>query len=278
LGYKRYPQAIWEEPELEGVVDVTDDDGLPDPVPAPETKKIIEDIEAVLNDQPTAEESEVEEDSEVGEPEAEPGVNTAVDTAIDPAITIVGIIHSNKRSDVDAVHKVSGAGALAASVRAVWSFSRDAEDKSKYHMAFVKGNLGKDKTGLEYTIEETIVDIPGKSVGIPRIVWGTKSEVDADDLLKQERNNKDARDFKLEAARIFLSTLQLPMKAVEIYEKAEAQGISGTTMKRAKAELGIVGRKRLNVWWWCPTGSVEKTFPNSVAETTVADSDIEAVL
>jgi putative DNA primase/helicase len=476
LGYKQYPKPIWEEPELEGVV-MLDEDELPEPVPVPETKQIIEDIEALLNDPPEPDTAELEEPETEGhsEPEAEPEVDTPVDTekpAIDPAIriaascplgengsiglmvkdassyvmtelqwlwpqripagkitlftgkpdcgkslalldliarvstgrdfadgsknengackvllaaseddptdtliprlkavgadltniaiiegtvvatqkrksdkptrrrtkldlkrdaklllgaikahpdisllaldpitsffgdnadvnkdkdirpimeeisrvcnksgiTIVGIVHSSKRSDVDAVHKVSGAGALAAVVRAVWGFSRDTEDKSKYYMAHVKGNLGKDKSGLEYTIEETMVDIPGKSVGIPRIVWGAKSELDADELLKLERNNKDAKDFKLEAARILISTLKLPMKAVEIYEKAEAQGISSTSMKRAKAELGLLARKKLNVWWWYPAGSVEKAFPNSEAEITVADSDIEAVL
>lgn len=55
-----YKGVIWEQDDsdLEGVVDVTDEDEeLPEPVPVPETKKIIEDLESVFNDQPPAEES-----------------------------------------------------------------------------------------------------------------------------------------------------------------------------------------------------------------------------
>ena len=170
-------------------------------------------------------------------------------------VTCVGIIHSNKRSDVDAVHKVSGAGSLAAVARATWGFSRDAEDKSLYHMAFVKGNLGKVKSGINYTIEETFVDIGGKSVGSPRINWGDKIEEDADDLLKAERNNKEVKDTKQVKAITLIKAL-MPIKSVDLYDKAEAEGISVETIKRAKYKIpGLITKPWGGEWWYYMPGN-----------------------
>jgi KaiC/GvpD/RAD55 family RecA-like ATPase len=170
-------------------------------------------------------------------------------------ITVVGIIHSNKRSDVDAVHKVSGAGSLAAAVRAVWGFSRDTKDKEVCHMAFVKGNLGKVKSGINYSIEDTHVDINGKSVGVPYILWGETIEEDADDLLKAERNNKDVKDTKSLIALALIRSM-IPAKAKDIYAKAEAEGLTIPTLKSAKYKIeGIVTEKRGNEWWWFVRGA-----------------------
>lgn len=190
-------------------------------------------------------------------------------------ITIVGLIHSNKRSDVDAVHKVSGAGSLAAVVRAVWGFSRDTENKDKCRMAFVKGNLGKNKSGVEYRIEEAKVDINGKQVGVPHVVWGETTTADADDLLAAERENKGKKDFKNEAAMILLNSLTLPMKAKDIYAKGEAQGISSDRLKRAKNDLAIVVKKLHDGWWWYPMG---EAYPHSSKDITVPDEFIEQVM
>lgn len=192
-------------------------------------------------------------------------------------ITIVGIIHSNKRSDVDAVHKVSGAGALAASVRAVWGFSRDSEEKTKYHMAHVKGNLGKDKSGINYSIEEAQVTLSnGKSVGIPHIVWGEKIDEDADDLLSAERANRDGKDTKMIMATALIRSM-LPAKATDIFTKAEAEGISPSTVRNARYKMpdvkvthdapnGTVDRQ----WWWVKVGEPSKPWKN-VEEAVITE-------
>lgn len=188
-------------------------------------------------------------------------------------ITIVGIVHSNKRSDVSAVHKVSGAGSLAASVRAVWGFSRDSEDKKKGKMAFVKGNLGKNKSGINYSIEEVFITINGNQVGVPKLVWGDGFEEDADDILKAERNNKSEKDTKMIQAKALIMA-RMPIKAKSLYEEAEKEGISIRTVKSARYELTDVIVKRYNnEWWWftaenSPMG-VSKAFME--AETAVTE-------
>ena len=191
-------------------------------------------------------------------------------------LTVVGIIHNNKRSDVDAVGKVSGATALAASVRAVWGFGKDAEDKSLYHMSHVKGNLAEDKSGLNYTIVGVPVNINGKDVKVPRIVWGVKCEMDADDLLKEERSMKDAKDYKVEAAKALIKAQRFPVQASKVYALAESQGIGGTTMNNARTSLmrdgfATLAKKHEGVWWWHMADEPTSLNESAIEEKLVAE-------
>jgi hypothetical protein len=181
-----------------------------------------------------------------------PIVDEITKLCIKSGMTIISIIHSNKRSDVDAVQKVSGAGALGASVRAVWTFSRDTDNKDLHHMAWAKGNFSKDYSGIDYTIEEAqVVLSSGETVGIPHILWGAKSELSADELLKAARNNKDTKDTKTLIAIALIRTM-MPCMARKAYEKADKEeGISEETMKKAKARIeGVLTRRHGGAWWW----------------------------
>jgi putative DNA primase/helicase len=179
-------------------------------------------------------------------------------------VTLVGIIHSNKRSDVDAIGKVSGAGAIAAVVRATWGFSRDKEDKTLYHMAFVKGNLGKVKSGLDYSVDESTVEIQGKAVGVPRVVWGAVNDRDANELLDEARERKDEKDTKLIKATTLIQTM-IPAKLKDIYAKGEEEGISEVTVKRAKQKIvGLVHKQSNKEWWvYLPSNPPAWTKPDT---------------
>jgi hypothetical protein len=174
-------------------------------------------------------------------------------------ITVVGLIHSNKRSDVDAVQKVLGASALAGSARAVWGFSRDTEDKTKFHMALVKGNLAKKRTGLNYSIGETLIEIEGEVTTVPHIIWGDELDADANDLLAEERQKqKDGGgDRKIDMASALI-TANLPALARDMYRKAEAEGITEKTLQRAKARLGVVSKELNDGWHWYMPGTEPK--------------------
>jgi putative DNA primase/helicase len=162
----------------------------------------------------------------------------------------VGISHSNKSSNQDAIHKVSGAGALAQVVRAVWGFSKDPEDKTLYHMALVKGNLGPVKTGLDYAIEGIPVVIDGEETSQATIVWGGVNELDADDLLKAERSNKDSKDTKQSAAALLIKAT-IPAKIRDIYAAGEAEGITAATIKHARYKIdGLLTKSFEGSWWW----------------------------
>jgi RecA-family ATPase len=188
-------------------------------------------------------------------------------------VTFVGIIHSNKRSDVDAIGKVSGAGAIAAVVRATWGFSRDKEDKTLYHMAFVKGNLGKSKSGIDYSVEEAQVEIQGKLVGVPRVVWGAVNEQDANDLLEQAREHKEEKDTKTIKATTLLTTM-MPARSKDIYKKGEDEGISTDTIKRARYKMvNIISAQYKQEWWMFTAEKPPYWLKDMDQDAVLADCD-----
>jgi putative DNA primase/helicase len=165
-------------------------------------------------------------------------------------LTIFALVHSNKRSDVDAMQQVMGAASVAGSARTVWTFAQDTEDETLYRMVNTKGNLLRNKNGFEYQIVGVDIDINGKLVNHPRIQWGKETNMRADDVLKAERNNKDSKDTKSIMATAIIKSM-LPCKAKDVYRKAEDEGVSIETIKRAKYQLaGIVTRQRNKEWWW----------------------------
>jgi hypothetical protein len=102
---------------------------------------------------------------------------------------LVGIVHHNKKADVDAIGKVLGGSAIVGIARAVWAFSRDREAKTEFYMALVKGNLSKKRTGIKYGIDDVEVPLPDdRTTKAPFIVWKEESDLDANDLLDLERD------------------------------------------------------------------------------------------
>jgi hypothetical protein len=118
-------------------------------------------------------------------------------------------------------------------------------------MSFVKGNLGKVKTGLDYAVEEAIVEIEGKPVGVPRIKWGDANESDANDFLDKAREHKEEKDTKVAEATTFIRTM-MPAKSKDIYKKGEELGLTVATIKRARYKMSDVLSKRFqDEWWMC---------------------------
>ena len=179
-------------------------------------------------------------------------------------VTLVGIVHDNKRSDVSAIQKIPGGSAVSGAARSALGFSRDPDNPNEYYMSMVKGNLSKKQTGLKYTIGEKEVD----GIKAPYIVWGEEHDSTADDLLNAERDtNGRAQNKQITVAREFLpqALAKGPRLAQELYDEAAKAGISSDTLKRAKRELGGITVYRLNNRW---------TWSNSSDDPIISDDDI----
>jgi hypothetical protein len=163
-------------------------------------------------------------------------------------VTLVGVIHHNKRNDVDALQKILGASSVAGAARTTWGFSRDPDNQNEFYMSLVKNNLSKRRTGMKYTIgEKTVGDIPA-----PHIVWGEETDATADDLLNAERDTGGRKDKKqIDLARVFLPQAMAsgPRKAREVYAEAEKVGISSATLKKVKYEMGIKSVEQSDRGW-----------------------------
>jgi hypothetical protein len=168
--------------------------------------------------------------------EIRPITNAITEICAKTGVTLIGIIHDNKRSDVSAIQKIPGGSAVSAVARAAFGFSRDPENRNEYFMSLVAGSLSKKETGLKYTIGEKVVD----GFKAPLIVWGEEHDNTADDLLNAERDKSPSKDGAklIGLAKDFLPVALKdgPRRAPELIAEAETLGISVGALYRAKEQ------------------------------------------
>jgi putative DNA primase/helicase len=185
--------------------------------------------------------------------------------------SIIGIVHSNKRSDVDAMQKVSGASTMAGAPRAVWGFGRDPEDKTMCYMALVKANVAEKRTGMRYRLVKWQQDSPQGLLTASSIQWEGELEEDANEMLNIERDkNKEGgqgSSGRMEMTRAILrSTLAKgPVRSVEVYGITEKEGINGKMVLRALDDLGgkSVQLHGQRGWWMTLDPVKEGEIPNA---------------
>ena len=172
-------------------------------------------------------------------------------------VSVLGILHFNKRTDVtNALLRISDSLAFGATARHVYAVVDDAPNKRKL-LVKAKNNLAPQGTkALAYNFgaREVGTDSETKtSIWAPHIIWHSQHvDVTATEAMQAAIENKSpvARDN----AKKFLAEVlsEGPVKKSEIEEAAEANCISGATLRRAKDDLGIIAKKDglTGPWMW----------------------------
>lgn len=170
----------------------------------------------------------------------------------------IGIMHYNKKSDVDALQKILGASSIVGSARTVWAFSRNPEDKTERRMSCAKNNLSKNHRGMKYRIgERTVKFSDGAEDAVGCVEWLGETEEDADEMLTKERDvAKNPKDGKFEEARLLVQTelAKGEQRAPGMFRLGETRNISTETMRRAYRSLGVVPYQKNGGWWWALPG------------------------
>ncbi|WP_428304816.1 AAA family ATPase [Lacipirellula sp.] len=150
-------------------------------------------------------------------------------------VAIVLVRHLNKRAGISAKYRGGGSIGLTGAARSVLTVARDPDDPQGCVMASVKSNLGPPPQSVKFTIEP--VDLTS------RVAWGDLCDFSADTLLE---GTAPATDTKLNLAiQILLAELaEGPRPEVEIATQMERRGISPSTVKRARKQLGVKAAKR----------------------------------
>jgi putative DNA primase/helicase len=173
---------------------------------------------------------------------------------------VLGIIHHNKKSDLDALQRISGAGSMGNVTRAVWSFSRDPENKQEYFMSSAKNNNAPaDLGGLKYSMVNVGVRLSSGQEDLkPRIEWLGATDMDANEV---DQKTKDVQrvggaDTKIAKMKLWVKAeLQAGAKlATDMYRAAEREFGEGTgkTLKRAQVEIGGLTTKAKPYYWYLP--------------------------
>jgi putative DNA primase/helicase len=177
-------------------------------------------------------------------------------------VAVVGVMHFNKKTDVDNVMlRVSDSLAFPAIARHVYGVVDDPKNSRKL---FVKGknNIAdramSDKT-LAYCFEACDVGADpdtGEAIIAPHIVW----EGDYIDVTAAEAMSATKSPAARDEAKKFLADILAdgPTLATDLKEAAKANGIAERTLKRAKGELGIRATKdgATGQWSWRLSGRV----------------------
>jgi hypothetical protein len=150
----------------------------------------------------------------------------------------VGIMHLRK-SETDAMLRVSGSIAFVAAARAAWGFGPDPEDPSRRIMTPVKSNLSAATTSLGY-------QIVSNAAGVPYLEWdASPRDVDAEEVLGVSAKERKERASRQEEAGEWLRELlnDGPVQTETIEAEARKSRISWRTLRRAKDRLGVQHHK-----------------------------------
>jgi hypothetical protein len=163
-------------------------------------------------------------------------------------VAILAITHPTKSAQSKAINAFTGSLAYLAAARIAFIAIREPETDRRLLLA-VKNNLGTHAAGLGYDIKETIIS---DGLAVPHIVWDREPvTITANEAMRAlhgggESKVNEAKKWLAEQ----LTTGPKPMKGIE--KEAKDNGVSEKTLRRAKAELGVVAEKSSfhGDWWW----------------------------
>ncbi len=173
---------------------------------------------------------------------------------------IIGIRHINKSKGFGDARNagLNGVGWRAAARSALLV----GIDKETGETAIVqtKTNLSeKSKKGFGYKIESAPITLEtGEIISAPKLYWTGASDLTAENMLSALRSETTEEKSEKQDAIAFLRDFvkKEEKTAVEVFSAAKKIGISETTLKRAKAALGIKSVKRGGTfggeqgWFW----------------------------
>ena len=202
--------------------------------------------------------------------ELRPVMNRLKEVCEETGVTVIAVSHHNKKSDLDALKQILGASSFAAAARVVWMVSRDPDAKDTRHMTVAKLNIGKEQGGLQFEVQETVIHADGEDITTSTIEWQGVTDYTADSLLARGRDKAKEGGTGVDRALVYLTAKfndHWEYKCTDLYAEGEAEGISDTQLKRAKAKLGGVGSdKRQDGWWWIRVKTEEQPITMAAGE------------
>lgn len=178
---------------------------------------------------------------------------------------ILLVMHLNKKSDLDAISRVSGAMAFVGAPRMVWLFVREPKVEGEewddtIHMAKMKGNIVATKSkGLTFRIVAKPLRIEGRETWIPIVEWTGIEDSESSALLKGRGNGPAPRVKNLAKEWLQECLTDAPKEVGLIQEEAQVKNFSWSTIERAKKDLGIQANKIGTKWVWSLAPAAEKT-------------------
>jgi putative DNA primase/helicase len=176
------------------------------------------------------------------------------DLASELMVSIVGIMHFNKKTDVtNTLLRISDSLAFGTTARHVYAVVDDPENKRKLLVKGKNNLAAHDTKALAYGFGAREVGKDkktGQDIWAPHIVWYLQ-HVEVTSTEAMQAAGGQSGYARREAREFLLNRLEAgPVNADDILEEAKHNGISQKTLKRAKKDLKIRSIRRQDNWIW----------------------------
>lgn len=175
---------------------------------------------------------------------------------------VVCVTHLNKGGGGEALMRVTGSLAFVAAARAAFIVVKDKEDEARRLFLPLKNNIGKDQSGLAFSVEGAEVDSPAGLIQTSRVIWEAGAvTISADEAMAPAADAEERSS--IEDAKAFLLGIlaDRPMPSKAIRAEAEEAGHAWRTIQRAQKALEIEavkeGMKAGWVWKLPPKNAKE---------------------
>lgn len=159
-------------------------------------------------------------------------------------LSILLIHHTNKASTTNSYGRVSGSTGFLDAARAAYVVGNCPDQKDINVLAPLKANWGTDTTSFKYHVLQNKFDHEGDLIVTSHVEWLGECNYTANQILNTEKNSDN--QSTIEAAEQFLKNeLMFGSKPTKhIIKKAEENGFSESTVRRAKEKLNIKSSRK----------------------------------
>lgn len=157
-------------------------------------------------------------------------------------IAIILVRHHTKADGARAVNRGGGAVSIGAQARSVLMVGAAPDNADLHVLAPVVSNYANPASLVFAIATKRVTDFEQPT---PYLVWRGETHYTAADLCKRPKP-----DGALDAAVTFLRNFSGTVLADSVMQQAEQAGIAVRTLNRAKANLGILSKKKGSQWLW----------------------------
>lgn len=175
-----------------------------------------------------------------------------VRAAEDARMSVIGLVHFNKSTEVDVNSMIAGSRAWVEVARSVLACAWD-DDGDRYVLSQTKNSRGRKMEAMTYTLQDAVVegvddeDQPA-DVHVGRVVWGEAADTDAETLLQRRPGNRGGvpRDQPTAAERVLQFLAGRLDRGWPPGEIGRQTGVAEGSVRRALHSLRDRGTVRLH--------------------------------
>ena len=164
-----------------------------------------------------------------------------------------GIMHYNKKIDLDKIQRVPGAAAWGGFTRSVMFAEENPNKPRTFLFGSLKMNLGPKPSILSYHIEDAY---PGADSDIGKLLWDDELIDPYDPSTERTVPSESERAIALLEEMLSPYGPDVPgIPTVELNAEAQTREISMPTLQRARTKRGVISKKVGDAWhlWLPPT-------------------------